>query len=374
MQVPFLDLHAQYLTIKSEVDATIQDCLKNSAFIGGSQVKQFEEEFADYIGVKHCVSCANGTDSIEILLKVMGIGAGDEVIVPAMTWISTSEAVSSVGALPVFVDIHPDFYTIDVKKIEAKITRKTKAIIAVHLYGLPCEMDSILSIAKKHNLKVLEDCAQAHGAIYKGKRVGSFGDAASFSFYPGKNLGAYGDGGGMVTNDENLAEIARLITNHGQKTKHDHRMEGRNSRLDSIQASVLSVKLKHLDSWNSKRNEVAKLYNQLLRKSDLKLPSIPENAQHVYHLFVVQTNERDKLIEYLTKNEIGVAIHYPSSLPFIKPYEHLKLEKKDFPVSSGFQDRIVSLPIYAEMNHKQVQHVAENVVKCLKEYSAKIKA
>ncbi len=361
MSVPFVDLHAQYLSIKSEVDGAIQDCLNTSSFIGGSKVKKFEEEFASYVGSKFCVSCGNGTDSIEILLKAMGIGPGDEVIVPAMTWISTSEAVSSVGANPVFVDIHPDYYTIDVTKIESKITSKTKAIIPVHLYGLPCEMDEILSLARKYKLTVLEDCAQAHGAVYKGKKVGTMGNAASFSFYPGKNLGAYGDAGAMVTNDEGLAETAGMITNHGQKAKHDHRMEGRNSRLDTIHAAVLSVKLKHLDNWNSKRRSTAASYCELLKDAAIKLPSSPEYSKHVFHLFVVQTDDRGGVMDYLTKKNIDTAIHYPSSLPFVKAYEHLKLRRDDFPVSSVFQEKIISLPMFAELTEDKISYVTEMI-------------
>lgn len=373
MSVPFVDLHAQYLRIKSEVDAAIQDCLNSSTFIGGSKVKKFEEEFASYIGTKHCISCGNGTDSIEILLKAMGIGPGDEVIVPAMTWISTSEAVSSVGAYPVFVDIRPDYYTIDASKIESRITSKTKAIIPVHLYGLPCEMDEILSLAKKYKLKVLEDCAQAHGAVYKGKKVGTMGDAASFSFYPGKNLGAYGDAGAMVTNDAELAETARMVTNHGQKEKHDHRMEGRNSRLDTIQAAVLSVKLKHLDSWNNKRREAAMHYCELLKDAAIKLPASPEYSKHVFHLFVVQIDDRDGMMDYLTKKNIGIGVHYPCSLPFVKAYEHLKLRREDFPVSSSFQEKIISLPMYSELTEDKIHQVAELVIQRTGRASAKVR-
>ena len=256
----------QYESIKSEIDKSIKEVLVNTSFIGGEIVTEFETNFKKYIGVNYCISCANGTDSIEILLKALDIGKGDEVIVPAISWISTSEAVSSVGGKPVFVDIDPDYYTIDLNKIEKVITNKTKAIIPVHLYGQPVDMIKLMAIAKKHNLKVIEDCAQAHGAEFKSKKIGSFGDCASFSFYPGKNLGAYGDAGAMVTNDSKVAEKARMIANHGQKEKHKHIIEGRNSRMDSIHAAVLNVKLKYLDSWTSRRIEIALKYNSLLSK------------------------------------------------------------------------------------------------------------
>ncbi|GIV33630.1 MAG: hypothetical protein KatS3mg031_1165 [Chitinophagales bacterium] len=364
MKVPFLDLHAQYVTIKNEIDRQLEQCLETSSFIGGQIVSRFEKEFADYLGVKHCVTCANGTDALEILLKALGIGPGDEVLVPALTWISTAEAVNSVGAQPVFVDIHPDYYTIDPSKIEACITEKTKAIIPVHLYGLPCEMDEILAIAKKYRLKILEDCAQAHGATYKGKMVGALGDAAAFSFYPGKNLGAYGDGGCMVTSHDEIARQARLITNHGQPVKHDHQIHGRNSRLDTIQAAVLGVKLKYLDRWNHSRRAAAARYKKLLEGTDIKLPVSPEYSGHVYHLFVVQVSDREALQNALSRKGIETAVHYPKALPFVKAYAYLNHQTSDFPVSAAAQSRILSLPIYAELTDRQIDYVAENLLSC----------
>ena len=270
--IPLVDLKKQYKSIKSEIDKSIKDVLMKTSFIGGENILQFETNFKKYIGVNHCISCANGTDSIEILLRTLEVKKGDEVIVPAISWISTSEAVTSVGAKPVFVDVHPDYYTIDLKKIESVITNKTKAIIPVHLYGQPVEMPKLMAIAKEHNLKVIEDCAQAHGAEFNKKKIGSFGDCASFSFYPGKNLGAFGDAGAMLTNDSKLAEKARLIANHGQKEKHNHIIEGRNSRMDSIHAAVLNVKLNYLNNWTNKRIEIAENYNSLLSKSSISCP------------------------------------------------------------------------------------------------------
>lgn len=360
MKVDFVDLSRQYLSIKNEVDQAIGQIIQETSFVGGAEVKAFEETFAAYVGVKHCIACANGTDSLEILLQAMGVGPGDEVIVPSHSWISTSEAVSTVGATPVFIDTLPLRYTIDPAKIEAAITSKTKAIIPVHLYGLPAEMDEIMAIANRHQLLVLEDCAQAHGAAYKGRRIGTFGHAASFSFYPGKNLGAYGDAGGMVTNDEELAEKARMIANHGQKGKHNHLMEGRNSRLDSIQAAVLNVKLPLLDKWNQLRRKHADLYHQLLKDLPLHLPLYPDYSSPVYHLFVVQTEERENLSAFLKKEGISTGIHYPVMLPMLPPYKENQQETY-FPVSVGYQDKILSLPMFPELEEKEIEYVVEGL-------------
>lgn len=364
MRVPFVDLKKQYKSLKKEIDIAIRSVINDTAFIGGNNayVKKFEEEFADFLGVKHCISCANGTDSIEIILKAMGIGFNDEVIVPANSWISTSEAVSNIGAKPVFVDCLPSLYTIDHTKIEKKITKKTKAIIPVHLYGLPAEMDQILKIARKHKLKVLEDCAQAHGAVYKGKKIGTIGDAASFSFYPGKNLGAYGDAGAMVTNNFELAKTARMIANHGQIKKHEHLLEGRNSRLDGIQAAILSVKLPHLTKWNEARREHASLYSTLLKNIDLVLPECPKYSQHVFHLYVVQMKNRESNIEKLKKHSVETAIHYPNPLPLLKAYKNTKSSDKDFPISTDLKDKILSLPMYAELENSQIQYVVKKLI------------
>ncbi|MEL6823570.1 MAG: DegT/DnrJ/EryC1/StrS family aminotransferase, partial [Calditrichota bacterium] len=295
MNVPFVDLKKQYHSIKAEIDAAIEDVLSHTAFIGGKAVSEFEEAFADFIGTDYCVACGNGTDSLEILLRAYGIGPGDEVIVPANSWISTSEVVSTAGAKPVFVDVNPLYYTIDPQKVEQAITANTRAIIPVHLYGLPAEMDAIMAIADKHNLIVIEDSAQAHGAEYRGSKIGTIGHAASFSFYPGKNLGAYGDAGGIVTNDANIARTCRMIGNHGQLQKHDHRIEGRNSRMDGLQAAVLKVKLKHLPQWTEGRRQAASVYDNLLQESGMQLPRAPEHSKHVYHLYVVQVDGRAEL-------------------------------------------------------------------------------
>lgn len=361
MQVPFVDLKAQYLSIKSDIDETIAQILQNTSFIGGEPVVQFEKAFAEYIGINHCISCANGTDSLEILLKGMGLGQGDEVIVPAISWISTSEAVSTIGATPVFVDIEPDYYTIDPAKIEEKITEKTKAIIPVHLYGQPANMPAIMAIANKYSLKVMEDCAQAHGASIDGKTVGTWGHCASFSFYPGKNLGAYGDAGAMITNDGELAEKVRRITNHGQLKKHDHQIEGRNSRMDTLQAAVLNVKLKHLKKWTQMRIAHATKYTKLLANAQIYLPKIRPSVQHVFHLYVIRSKQRDTLRDFLKKQGVATGIHYPKALPLLPCYKRLGYTADDFPVASQFQGEILSLPMYAELNIEQIKYISNKI-------------
>jgi dTDP-4-amino-4,6-dideoxygalactose transaminase len=356
--IPFVDLKAQYNSIKEEMDAALHAVIDNTAFVAGNYASEFEQQFANFLGVKYCIGCANGTDSLEILLKAMGVGPGDEVIVPAISWISTSEVVSTVGATPVFVDIHPKYYTIDIDKIEVKITNKTKAIIPVHLYGQPVDMPRLMQLAKKHHLKVLEDCAQAHGAMINDQMIGTFGDCASFSFYPGKNLGAYGDAGGMVTNNPEIAKIARMIGNHGQQGKHNHLIEGRNSRLDGIQAAVLSVKLKYLNQWTESRIANAKKYSQLLKSADIIVPAVVKGGKHVFHLYVIQTQNRDTFLQYLKDAGVGVAIHYPTALPFLKCYSDFGHTKEDFPVAFQVTGNIVSLPMYAELSEEHIEQVA----------------
>ncbi|MCE3258650.1 MAG: Glutamine--scyllo-inositol transaminase [Bacteroidetes bacterium] len=366
-KIPFVDLHAQYLSIKKEVDAAYQDLMTKTDFIGGSSIKEFEKNFAAFIGGKFCIACANGTDSIEMILKALGIGDGDEVIVPAHSWISTSEAVSAIGAKPVFVDVLPNKYTIDPSLIEAKVNSKTKAIIPVHLYGMPADMDEIMKIAAKHKLAVIEDCAQAHGAEYKGKIVGTFGIASSFSFYPGKNLGAYGDAGGIVTNDQSLAEKIKMIANHGQLVKHNHVIEGRNSRMDTFHASVLNIKLKYLADWNQKRREKAALYSKKLSGvSGLSLPELEDNKKHVFHLYVIQTEKREHLKEQLDKLGIQTAVHYPTALPLLEAYKACNYKADDFPVAFKQQSKILSLPIFPELTEEDIDYVCNSIKNILK--------
>jgi dTDP-4-amino-4,6-dideoxygalactose transaminase len=358
MNISLVDLKRQYYSIKEEIDKSIFERIEKSEFIGGEVVKGFEKNFAKFVGVEHCIGCGNGTDAIEMLLQAMGIGRGDEVLVPAHTWISTAEAVTMVGATPIFIDCHPDHYTLDIKK--AKVTSKTKAIIVVHLYGLPVEMDEVMKFAGEHGLKVIEDCAQAHGAKYKGQNVGTFGEGATFSFYPGKNLGAYGDAGAVVTNNAEIAETVRAIANHGQLKKHHHIMEGRNSRLDALQAGILDVKLKYLEEWTDKRIGVAEKYNQLLREVNVKTPSKPEYSKHVYHVYAIQlmNENRAEVMKHLKEKGVGVAIHYPQALPFLPPYiENVSVE--DFNQVAGYQEKIISLPIFPELTEEEINYVVD---------------
>lgn len=356
-KIPFVDLKAQYQSIKTEIDEAIQEVISNTAFISGKYAKQFEQDFAAYSGLNEVVACANGTDSLEILLKAMDIGPGDEVIVPALTWISTAESVSSVGAKPVFVDVD-EYYLIDPKLIEEKISSKTKAIIPVHFYGQPADMPKIQEIAKRHKLRLIEDCAQAHGSSIHGTQIGSFSDAASFSFYPGKNLGAFGDAGAMAGNDLDLLRTARMIANHGQEGKHNHIMEGRNSRMDGLHGAVLSVKLKHIENWTKSRIKHADYYREVLKNTPVVLPKVMNGHRHVYHLFVIQTDRRDELKEYLGQKNIDSILHYPKALPFVTCYQNEGFKPEDFPVSYKATKRILSLPMYAELTTDQMDYIA----------------
>ena len=364
MNVPFLDLNAQYKSIAKEIDAAIATTIEDSAFIKSPSVTRFEEEFGDYLGAQHVIACGNGTDAIEILLNAMGIGEGDEVLVPAVSWISTSEAVATNGAKPVFVDIDAESYTIDAKLIEDKITKATKAIIPVHLYGHPANMSGIMRLAKKHNLKVIEDCAQAHGAEIDGRKIGTIGDAATFSFFPTKNLGAFGDAGAMITNNEELAETARAIANHGQTQRHHHSIDGRNSRMDGLQAAILSAKLKHLEKWTDTRIQLAELYREKLAGQEhIVLPTIPLGSKHVYHLFVIRTDKRNELQDYLSERGISSMVHYPKALPFQACYDYQNNSFSDYPIAKLAQDHLLSIPLYPEISREQLDYVAECITK-----------
>jgi len=359
MNIQFVDLKAQYETIKSEIDSAIKDVIAKSAFIGGPYLKSFEENFADFCGVKHCVGVGNGTDALFIALKTLGIGAGDEVITVANSFIATSEAITQTGARVVFVDINPKTYNIDTNKIEEKITSCTKAIVPVHLYGQPADMEPILALAKKHHLKIVEDAAQAHGAIYKNRTIGSIGEMACFSFYPGKNLGAYGDAGAIVTNDDVLAKKARIFANHGRIDKYNHEMEGVNSRMDGLQGAVLNVKLKHLDKWTKMRRHNAYLYNENLTGLELITPVEIDNVKCVYHLYVIRVkkNLRQELQNHLKNNGIATGIHYPIALPNLKAYAYMNHQENDFPEASAASKEIVSLPMYPELEPVQIEYI-----------------
>ena len=355
--IKFLDLAKQYKTIQNEIDEAIKTVLAEAAFIGGKYVKQFEEEFSAYQEAKYCIGVGNGTDALEIAIEALELPKGSEIIVPANTFIASAEAVTRTGHKVVFCDCDSNNYTILIDSLRSKISEKTRAVICVHLYGHPCDMDKLLTIAKEYNLKVIEDCAQAHGAEYKGRKVGAIGDVGAFSFYPGKNLGAYGDGGTIVTNNESLTRKCRMIANHGRIEKYNHEFEGRNSRLDGLQAAVLSAKLKHLDEWNNKRIAIANYYIKNLSDiSEIVLPKKEELVKHVYHIFAVRTKRRDELKKYLEGLNIQVGIHYPISLPKLKAYEYLGQDSDDF-IANTISSELLSLPIG--------DHLTENDLDCV---------
>jgi dTDP-4-amino-4,6-dideoxygalactose transaminase len=360
MKIPFVDLHAQYLTIKPEIDAAIAEVIAQSAFIRGPQVDAFERAWAKTLGIKHCVSCANGTDALYIAMRALGVKPGDEIITTAHSWISTSETITQAGGRVAFCDTRNDTFTINPALIEGKITARTVGIIPVHLYGQPADMDSIMAIAQKHKLWVIEDCAQAHLARYKGKLVGIFGNAATFSFYPGKNLGAYGDAGCAVTNDDVLAEWMATFARHGGKG--EHVMEGVNSRMDGLQGAVLNVKLPHLLAWSQARRRVAARYDALLNGvGDIITPKVVADRDHVYHLYVIRTARRDALKKHLADAGIATVLNYPKALPFYPAYTHLRHVSADFPVAHANQSRILSLPIFPEMTEEMIEYVARQI-------------
>ena len=360
MKIPFVDLHAQYLTIKAEIDGAIAEVIAESAYIRGPHVDAFEQTWASTLGAKRCVSCANGTDAIYIALRGLRLRPGDEVITSAHSWISTSETITQAGGRVVFCDTDEETFTIDPIDIERNITPATVGIIPVHLYGQPADMDAILAIAKRHNLWVIEDCAQAHLASYNGKFVGTFGNAATFSFYPGKNLGAYGDAGCVVTNDDRLADWMATFARHGGKG--DHVMEGINSRMDGLQAAILNAKLPHLPAWTEARRHVAACYDDLLKDVvDVTTPKVGAGRDHVYHLYVIRTEDRDALRKHLTDAGIATVLNYSKALPFYPAYAHLGHGPEDFPVAYANQSRILSLPIYPEIPGDAIEEVASQI-------------
>ena len=355
--VKFLDLKSQYYSIKSEIDKAIQNVIENSAFIGGEHVAQFEDSFSNYVGTDYCIGVGNGTDALEIAIEALDMPIGSEIIVPANSFIASSEAVTRSGHRVVFVDIDSESYVISIEDLKKRITSKTKAIMAVHLYGHPCDMDELAKIAKEYNLCIIEDCAQAHGAEYKGKRVGGIGDIATFSFYPGKNLGAYGDGGAITTNNLELSVQCRKIANHGRTAKYDHDFEGRNSRLDSLQAAILNVKLKYLDNWIDKRIQVADKYLlELDEVKDIILPVKQDWAKQAYHLFVIRTNIRDELKNYLSEKGIHTGIHYPISLPKLKAYKYSN-QADELMFANSSDASLLSLPIGEHLSKEDVEKV-----------------
>ncbi|MBU5613368.1 DegT/DnrJ/EryC1/StrS family aminotransferase [Geomonas azotofigens] len=356
MTVRFLDLHAQYQSISDEIDAAIAGVIRDSAFIGGSYLKSFEENFAAYLGALFCIGVGNGTDAIEIAVEALGLPPGSEILVPANSFIASSEAVTRGGSRVVFCDCDPETYTISVADARRRVTPNTKAIVAVHLYGHPCDMDAVMALAAEHDLYVIEDAAQAHGAKYKGRRVGGIGIVGTFSFYPGKNLGAYGDGGAIVTNDPALAKRCRMIANHGRVEKYNHEFEGRNSRLDGLQAAILDVKLRHLDRWLETRCELARCYlDGLSGVPGIVLPVIAPWAFHVWHLFVVRVDDREGLSAYLTRHGVQTGVHYPISLPHLRAYAHL--DTPPLPCSGVIADQLLSLPLGDQLTTDEVRSV-----------------
>lgn len=360
--IPLVDLAAQYRSIKSEVGGAIQNTLDNGQFILGPEVEVFEREFAQFIGSRYAVAVSSGLDALRLALSALDIGPGHEVLVPANTFIATALAVTAVGAKPVFVDCDPGTYNIDADLIEARITPRTKAIIPVHLAGQPADMDPIMRTAKARRLHVVEDAAQAHGALYKGKSCGTLGVMGCFSFYPGKNLGAYGDGGALTTEDPALAQRLRSLRHYGQRTKNEHEEKGLNARLDSLQAAILSVKLRHLADWNAARASHAEEYRAALDGAgDVVFQTPLPNAAHVYHLFYIETGRRDDLREHLSRAGIETGIHYPKPIHLQKAYGDLGYKRGDFPVAESKAGRLLSLPMYAELSDGQIQRVGDEI-------------
>ena len=364
MEVPFLDLKAQYNSIKPEIDETIKNVVDNNAFVLGPAVKEFEENFANFCNAKYAVAVNSGTAALHLSLLSIGVGPGDEVITVPNTFIATVEAISHCGATPVFVDINKYTYTMDYTKLEQKINHKTKAIIPVHLYGLPADMERINELAKKYDIKVIEDACQAHGAEYKAQRVGSLGDISAFSFYPGKNLGAYGEGGMIVTNNEELANKCRLLRAHGENPKNTHKVVGYNYRMAGMQGAILNVKLKYLNEWNELRRDKAKLYNKLLEGvKGIVLPQIGDDGTYksVFHLYVIRTKDRDKLRDFLQSKGISSGVHYEIPIHLQEAYKELGLKEGDYPITEECMSEIISLPIFPELTEEQIKYVCESI-------------
>jgi len=365
MSIPFVDLKAQYATIKNEIDKAIAEVVESAWFVGGPKVAAFEENFAKYVGGKYAVGTSSGTSALHLGIAALGIGPGDEIITACNTFIATTEAVTHAGADIVLVDVDEDTLLIDPERVEQAITPKTKAIIPVHLYGQPADMNAIRDIASRHSLKIIADAAQAHGAAIDGKRSAILGDVTCYSFYPGKNLGAYGDAGMVVTDDKKIAETVAMLSDHGRHGKYTHKVEGFNHRLDAIQAVVLDVKLRHLDEWTEKRRSRAKRYTDAFAGGPVRVVKEADGRRHVYHLFVVRTKEREKLTRELQERGIASGIHYPIPLHLQEAYRHLSIPKGAFPVAERSAEEIISLPMYAELTDDMVDEVVAAVKETL---------
>lgn len=362
MQVPFVDLNAIHKELKKELKDTFDQILEEAYFVYGKQVTEFEKSFAQKLAVQHCLAVGNCTDALSIVLKMVGIGAGDEVLVPAMTWITDAEVVSNLGAQPVFVDVDAETCTIDVDLAEKKINQKTKAIIPVHLFGQMANMDAISKLAEAHQLKVVEDCAQAHFATQESAVAGTLGDAAVFSFYPTKNLGALGDAGAIVTQDKSLYKACRKMANHGALDKHSHEFPGANSRIDTLQAAILKLKLRYIDNWNEQRRQLALNYSAALTNiPELVCPKTSAGNTHVFHVYAIKTPKRDELKSYLKDQGVFTQVHYPEALPFTKAYSQLQSSPEDFPVAYQWQKETLSLPLYPGMTEQQQAHVIDAI-------------
>lgn len=362
VRVPFLDLNAVHSPIRNQLEEVFSNVLDESYFVYGKDVTEFERSFAGKHGMAQCLAVGNCTDALNICLKMLGIGAGDEVIVPAMTWITDAEVVSNLGAAPVFVDVDADTYTLDIDKVKAAITPKTKAIIPVHLFGQMVDMKLLMELARSHDIKVIEDCAQSHFAEQSSEKAGSIGHAAVFSFYPTKNLGALGDAGAILTNDKDLYNDCRKLANHGAPDKHGHEFPGMNSRMDTLQAAILNLKLQYIDKWNEERRGLAKIYsNELSDLSAIQLPKTAGSNTHVFHVYNILTEYRDDLKQFLKEEGIQTQIHYPKALPFTQAYAHLDHDASDFPNSYRMQEEGLSLPLFPGMTLEQQSYVIEKI-------------
>lgn len=367
--IPLVDLQAQYAAIRTDIDKAIQGVIDSSAFIMGPDVRRFEEAFAAFCGVTHCIGVSNGTAALELALRALEVGSGAEVITAAHTFIATAEAISNVGAKPVFVDIDPITYTITPAAVAAAITPATRAILPVHLYGQPADMGGLKAVAKAHGLAVIEDAAQAHGATWQGQRTGNLADIACFSFYPGKNLGAYGDAGAVTTNDSKLAERVRLLRNHGRRSKYVHDVVGANERIDTLQAAILAAKLPYLRDWTSCRQRLAARYNTLLADAEVVLPVVAPNATSAWHLYIIRAPQRDALLQFLKEHGVEAGIHYPVPLHLQPAYADLGYRRGDLPITEAVADTCLSLPLYPEMTETQQDRVVDLLYTFLRQIS-----